>query len=63
MEKQYIFFNKAKALTAFFIGLLTLFVLAGYLAYVGISNPYLVVFIILLCSGAIVWLSFHLDRQ
>jgi hypothetical protein len=55
-------FNKAKAHSAFSISLLALFVLVSYLAYVSISNPYLVVFIIFLFSGATIWLSFYLDR-
>ncbi|MCU7886388.1 MAG: hypothetical protein KZQ82_19540 [Candidatus Thiodiazotropha sp. (ex Lucinoma annulata)] len=63
MEKQYIFFNTAKALSAFFVGLLALFTISGYLAYAGISNPYLIVLIILLCAGVIIWISYHLDRK
>lgn len=42
MEKQYIFFNTGKALSVFFIGILVLFILAGYLAFTGISNTYIV---------------------
>lgn len=63
MEKQYIFFNTGKALSVFFIGLLVLFILASYLAFISISNSYIVFFILLLCSGAIIWLSFQLDRK
>jgi hypothetical protein len=63
MEKQYIFFNTAKALFTFFVGLLALFALTGYLVYAGISNTYLVVLIIILCSGIISWLTFYLDRK
>jgi hypothetical protein len=63
MERQYIFFNTGKALTAFFIGLICLFVIAGYLALSGISNPYLAVLILILCSRVIIWISFQLDKK
>jgi hypothetical protein len=63
MEKQYIFFNTAKSLFTFFVGLFALFVLTGYLVYASISNPYLVVLIIILCSGIISCLTFYLDRK
>jgi hypothetical protein len=63
MEKQYIFFNSAKALFVFFIGLITVFVLAGFLAYMGVSSLYLVGAILLLSSGLITWLCFWLDQN
>jgi hypothetical protein len=63
MEKQYIFFNTGKALSVFFIGMLALFILIGYLAFNVISNPYIVFFIVLLCSGVIILLSYKLDRM
>jgi cell division protein FtsB len=50
MEKQSIFFNSVKALFILFIGLIALLFLAGFLAYTGISNIYVVSVVLLLCA-------------
>jgi hypothetical protein len=63
MEKQYIFFNSAKALLVLFIGQIALFVLAGFLASEGISNIHIAGVIFLPCAGLLTWLCFWLDRK